>query len=174
MAISTKYNVIKESHSCSPDAAGIAVVRILLDFSKHNAGTANTEFTGPELEEGLFPIQAWSNVITITVELPNLLPIAPVLSITDFTGTTVTLSWTESDDPDGYVSNYLIQMSPNPAFAFISGTWFINDTSLAIANLPAGPCFFRVSAIDNEDALGEWSNVCDILVPGIPTTITSL
>ncbi len=114
---------------------------------------------------------SWSNVITITVELPNLLPIAPVLSITDFTGTTVTLSWTESDDPDGYVSNYLIQLSPNPAFTFISGTWFINDTSLAIANLPAGPCFFRVSAIDNEDALGEWSNVCDILVPGIPTTI---
>ncbi|MFX1539687.1 MAG: DUF4350 domain-containing protein, partial [Promethearchaeota archaeon] len=114
---------------------------------------------------------SWSNVITITVELPNLLPLAPVLSITDFTGTTVTLSWTESEDRDGYVCNYLIQMAPNPAFTFISGTWLINDTSLAIANLPAGSCFFRVSAIDNEDAIGEWSNVCDILVPGIPTTI---
>jgi hypothetical protein len=144
--------------------------------------TSDTNYTVTLLLDGTYYLRvrarddggrfsSLSNVITITVELPNLLPLAPVLSISDFTGTTVTLSWTESEDRDGYVSNYLIQMSPNPAFTFISGTWFINDTSLAIANLPAGPCYFRVSAIDNEDALGEWSNICDVLVPGIPITI---
>ncbi len=63
MATVTNYQVAKEAHSGTPSLVAPFVVRIMVDFGKHNAGSANTSFIGPELEEGTFPISCHVNPI---------------------------------------------------------------------------------------------------------------
>lgn len=111
----------------------------------------------------------WSNIISVTVDLENIAPKAPILSITTNNDGTITLTWTTATDVDGTVVSYLLQQSNQASFLFITGAWNITETSIIIANLPVGMNYFRVAAIDNENAISNWSNSCKIQIPGIPS-----
>ncbi|MFX1244687.1 MAG: DUF4350 domain-containing protein [Promethearchaeota archaeon] len=113
----------------------------------------------------------WSNVISVTVELANLAPTAPTLSLVRNDDGSITCTWTTSTDPDGQVVSYLLQCSNFPTFLLVYHSWTVNHTSIIIASLEPGMHYFRVAAIDDEGAYSLWSNSCDMLIPGIPNSL---
>jgi hypothetical protein len=96
-------------------------------------------------------------------------PTAPAL--TD-PGTTIPpgdfyVNWTASTDPDGTVVHYVLQMSDSNAFTTLLNEWAPYTLYQLVDALPQGTYYFRVCALDNDGALGPWSNIEDLTIQSI-------
>jgi len=114
----------------------------------------------------------WSNTESIRV---NAAPTAPTLNDpgdTDDDGA-FTVSWSTATDPDGTVAKYQLQMSTSSSFTTITDEWNVTSTSKDVSGLTDGTYYFRVRAIDDDDAPSGWSNIESITVSILTTTTTT-
>jgi hypothetical protein len=82
----------------------------------------------------------------------------------------VFVTWTPSNDLEGVINHYHLQISRFDDFSIILFEWNITTTSFNITELGSGVYYIRVSAFDYHNASSQWSNVESIEV--ILTTAT--
>lgn len=80
----------------------------------------------------------------------------------------ITVSWAASTDSDGSIDHYELQMSDSASFTTILDTFTTMWTNYNITDLAPGTYFFRVRAIDNNDAWSSWSSEEDIVIISPP------
>lgn len=70
----------------------------------------------------------------------------------------IIVSWLPSQDPDGTISRYHVQISPSIDFSYTNATWLdlINQTSIILL-LPSTTYYVRVRAIDNMSIASPWN-----------------
>jgi len=96
--------------------------------------------------------------ITIDYEF-NLAPTEPDLTDpgdTNFLGS-VKLKWNESTDADGTIDHYDVEVSDSSSFTTILKNYTTTKTSKGIYPLKPGIYYFRVRAVDDGDAISDWS-----------------
>jgi predicted phage tail protein len=104
---------------------------------------------------------------SVTQESPSA-PELEVLNGVSETGN-VTLSWTLSIDPDGFIANYTLQISNTSDFTAILGEHNTSMLHHTVTGLSSGNYYFRVRGVDNFEAPSPWSNTESATVE-LPTT----
>ncbi len=76
----------------------------------------------------------------------------------------VLLTWQPSQDSDGYITHYQLQIATQGDFANIISELDIYDKSIRLTNLIDGWYWFRVRAIDDLGGISQWSNDVGVLL----------
>lgn len=91
------------------------------------------------------------------------------------------LNWTASNDPDGYIAQYEIEVSDSSWFTVILDRLFSPTNETVITVFSNDTYYFRVRSVDDYGTKGFWSNmqwinvviVADTVAPSILTPILS-
>jgi hypothetical protein len=113
----------------------------------------------------------------VSFGIVNQPPSAPTLNDpgTLFEVSHVLVSWTPGADHEGAMSHHQLQISSSSDFTMILNDWNATTTSLNISGLSDGVYYIRVRAVDDHDAVSDWSNVEDfvVMLSTSPTGTTS-
>jgi hypothetical protein len=85
-------------------------------------------------------------------------PSTPVELGDEVTGQSVKLDWDDSEDSDGYIVKYVVQISDNENFTSFTQRESA-DSEFTFDGLLNGAYYWRVKAVDNSTASSEWSEV---------------
>ncbi|MHA2406611.1 MAG: metallophosphoesterase, partial [Candidatus Hermodarchaeia archaeon] len=183
----TIQNLVHIYANVSNPASGIHRVTINRSFAGDPYTTSNMAKAGPERYRYLvyltIPGNYWFSLtaadyagynvttmlysFTVTHEAPSA-PELEVLNGVSETGN-VTLTWTPSIDPDGFIANYTLQISNTSDFSFILGEHNSSILQYTFTELSSGDYYFRIRSVDNFNAPSPWSNIVSASVE-LPTT----
>ncbi len=89
-----------------------------------------------------------------TVQPPKIMPLL----------STVWIDWFPSEDPDGEISKYEIQLCTSANFTDENSTQAVQSLTAIYTDLDDGDYYFRVRAIDNLGSAGSWSDTIMIIM----------
>jgi len=87
-------------------------------------------------------------------------PTPPILSIqaVEALAGDVLLTWLPSQDSDGYVTYYQLEMASRVYYYYTTTEFTVTNTITKLTNLDDGWYWFRVRAIDDLGGISQWSN----------------